>query len=212
MAALLCVALSIPRHAASAVGTEQLIVFEQPDISPVAKSFRQRHLPQIQKLAQTLGLDLHVVDAHKGSPAEIGITPLIVYQNHRGRSIYQGRTTTPARIRNFIRTSRFVPQGIEPNRREDIPIWAKGRSRVWAPLKVAPLSGTPPRNHDHKKFAAVALKSIGKGFEKFRVQKSAELGRADRGFYMDFNPWLSDDGTLYLTAVLFSQFDCKQPV
>ena len=35
----------------------------------------------------------------------------MVYQNHRGRSVYQGRTTTPERIRNFIRTSRFVPPG-----------------------------------------------------------------------------------------------------
>jgi polyisoprenoid-binding protein YceI len=29
---------------------------------------------------------------------------------------------------------------------------------------------------------------------------------------MDFNPWLSSDGTLYLSLVLFSQFDCKAPV
>ena len=39
-----------------------------------------------------------------------------------------------------------------------------------------------------------------------------DLGRADRGFYMDFNPWMSKDGTLYLSLVLFSQFDCKEPV
>ena len=212
VAAIWCVVLSVPSYAKPAAEAEQLIVFEQPDISPVAKSFRQNHLPQIQKLAQSLGVALHMVDARKGFPSEVGITPSIVYQNHRGRSIYQGRTTTPERIRNFIRTSRFVPQGEEPNRRENIPIWQNGRSRVWAPLKVAPLSGTPPRDHDHKKFAAAALKSVKAGFEKFRMHKIAELGRADRGFYMDFNPWLAGDGTLYLTAVLFSQFDCKQPV
>ena len=212
MAAIFCVVLLSPPYARPAPEAEQLIVFVQPDVSPVAKSFRQRRLPQIRKLAQTLEVGLHEVDARKGSPSTVGITPLIVYQNHRGRSIYQGRTTTLERIRNFIRTSRFVPQGKEPNRRENIPIWEIGRSRAWAPLKVAPVSGTRPQNYDHEAFVAEALENIKKGFKKFRIQKTAELGRADRGFYMDFNPWLSGDGTLYLSLVLFSQFDCKAPV
>jgi polyisoprenoid-binding protein YceI len=212
MAAIFSVALLSPQYARPAPEAEQLIVFIQPDVSPVAKSFRQRRLPQIRKLAQTLSVDLHVVDASKGSPSTVGITPLMVYQNHRGRSIYQGRTTTPERIRNFIRTSRFVPQGKEPNRRENISIWEMGRSRVWAPLKVAPVSGTRPQDYDHEVFVTEALENIKKGFKNFRIQKTADLGRADRGFYMDFNPWLSGDGTLYLSLVLFSQFDCKAPV
>lgn len=29
---------------------------------------------------------------------------------------------------------------------------------------------------------------------------------------MDFYPWLSQDGTLYLSLSLFSQFHCKKPV
>jgi len=122
MAAILCVVLLPPQYAGTASEAEQFIVFVQPDVSPAAQAFRQRHLPQIRKLAQTLGVDIQVVDARKGSPSTVGITPLMVYQNHHGRSIYQGRTTTPERIRNFIRTSRFVPQGKEPNRRENISI------------------------------------------------------------------------------------------
>ena len=212
MAAILCLLLFIPKNARSAPEAEQLIVFIQPDISPVSKTFQQRRLPLIGKLAQTLGVDLHVVDTRKGLPSTVGITPLIVYQNHRGRSIYQGRTTTSERIRNFIRTSRFVPQGKEPNRRENIPVWQEGRSRIWAPLKVAAMTGTPPKDYNHDIFVAQALENIEKGFNKFRVKKSVDLGRADRGFYMDFNPWMSKDGTLYLSLVLFSQFDCKTPV
>ena len=212
MVAILGLLLFLPKHAISTPEAEQLIVFVQPDVSPLAKSFRQHRLPQIEKLAQTLGVELHVVDARKGSPLSVGITPLMVYQNHRGRSIYQGRTTTPQRIRNFIRTSRYVPQGKEPNRRENIPVWQEGRSRIWAPLKVAAVTGTPPKDYNHDTFVAQALENITKGFKKFRIQKTVDLGRADRGFYMDFNPWLSKDGTLYLSLVLFSQFDCKAPV
>ena len=212
MAVIFCLFLFLPKNARSAPEAEQLIVFVQPDISPLATSFRQGRLPQIEKLAQTLGVDLHVVDARKGSPPTVAVTPLIVYQNHRGRSIYQGRTTTPERIRNFVRTSRFVPQGKEPNRRENIPVWQEGRARVWAPLKVAAVTGTPPKDYNHDIFVAEALENIKKGFKKFRSQKTVDLGRADRGFYMDFNPWMSKDGTLYLSLVLFSQFDCKEPV
>ena len=212
IAAIFCVVLWSPQYAGTASQAEQLIVFVQPDVSPVAKSFRQDQLPQISKLAQTLGVYLHVLDARKGSPSTVGITPLMVYQNHRGRSIYQGRTTTPERIRNFIRTSRFVPQGKEPNRRENIAVWQEGRARIWAPLKVAAVTGTPPKDYNNDFFVAKALENIKNGFKKFRIQKVADLGRADRGFYMDFNPWLSRDGTLYLTLVLFSQFDCKAPV
>ena len=212
IAALFCVVLLSPQYAGTASEAEQLIVFVQPDLSPVAKSFQQDRLPQIRKLAQTLGVEIQVVDARKGSPSTVAITPLMVYQNHRGRSIYQGRTTTPERIRNFIRTSRFVPQGKEPNRRENIAVWQEGRARIWAPLKVAAVTGTPPKDYNNDVFVAKALENIKNAFKKFRIQKAADLGRADRGFYMDFNPWLSRDGTLYLSMVLFSQFDCKAPV
>jgi len=190
----------------------QLIVFVQPKSSAVDDIFLQRSLPEIRKLADAMGVTVHVVDARKGSPFKVALTPLIVFQNYRGRSVYQGRTTTPKRIRNFMRTSRFVPQGKELNRRENIPVWTAGRSRVWAPLKVAPVSGARPANYNHEVFVAEALKSIAKGLKKFHIQKVAELDRADRGFYMDFNPWLSDDVTLYITVVVFSQFDCKAPV
>jgi len=209
---LLSVFLMMPQNARSTPDAGQLIVFVQPDSSDVDDIFRQRALPEIRKLAEAMGVSVHVVDAGKGSPFEVALTPLIVFQNYRGRSIYQGRTTTPERIRNFMRTSRFVPQGKERNRRENIPIWSEGRSRVWAPLKVAPVSGARPADYNHEAFVAEALKHIVRGLKKFHIQSVAELDRADRGFYMDFNPWLSDDGTLYLTVVVFSQFDCKAPV
>jgi polyisoprenoid-binding protein YceI len=204
--------LFLPQPGITATESEQLIIFVQPEISPVDDIFRQRSLPEIRRLADKMGVSVHVVDARKGSPAEIALTPLIVYQNHRGRSVYQGRTTTPERIRNFMRTSRFVPQGQELNRRENIPVWTAGRSRVWAPLKVAPVSGARPADYNHEAFVAEVLKDVANGLKKFQIRKVAELDRADRGFYMDFNPWLSEDGTLYITVVVFSQFDCKAPV
>ena len=204
--------LILPQDALEATETEQLIVFVQDGISPVDTAFQERRLPKIRKLADKMDVSVHVVDARRGASKEVTLTPLIVYQNHRGRSIYQGRTTTPDRMRNFIRTSRFIPQGEKPNRRENVPIWGEGRTRIWAPLKVTAMTGAVPQNFDRDSFISEALENIHSGFKKFHLWKKVDLGRADRGFYMDFHPWLSGDGRLHLSLALFSQFNCKAPV
>jgi polyisoprenoid-binding protein YceI len=191
---------------------EQLLVFLQPDKSVVDQTFQADQLPAIRQVADAMGVSVHIVPIDRGAPPEVALTPLLVYQNHRGRSIYQGRTTTPDRVRNFIRTSRFVPQGDARNRREQIPVWTLGRERIWAPLKVAAVTGTPPAGYDDGTFKKEALKAIAQGFNHFQVERQALLGRADRGFYMDFYPWRADDGTLFLSLALYSQFHCKEPI
>ncbi len=191
---------------------EQLLVFVQPGKSSVDKHFQSAQLPAIRQVAQNMGVGVHLVPVDKGAPQEIALTPLLVYQNHRGRSIYQGRTTTPDRVRNFIRTSRFVPQGSAPNRREAIPVWQLDRLKLWAPLKVAAVTGTPPPDYDDEAFRREALEAIGQGFKHFKTRREVTLGRADRGFYMDFYPWRADDGILFLSLALYSQFHCKEPI
>jgi hypothetical protein len=210
-AALLLLPLGAPATGA-APSSEQLIVFVQPGPSEVDRVFQSQQLPAIGEVASGLGVPLHVVAAGGGAPPEVAVTPLIVFQNHRGRSLYQGRTTTPGRVRNFIRTSRFVPQEEAPNRRERIPVWQNGRSRVWAPLKVSAVTGTQPAGYSHEAFLEEALASIVRGFGHFKLQPVVDLGRADRGFYMDFYPWVSPEGTLYLSLALYSQFDCESPI
>ncbi len=191
---------------------EQLLVFVQPGKSAVDDHFQSAQLPAIRQVADSMGVGVHIVAVDRGAPREVALTPLLVYQNNRGRSIYQGRTTTPDRIRNFIRTSRFVPQGREPNRRQATPVWALERLNLWAPLKVAAVTGTPPPGYDDQAFRREALEAIAQGFNHFQTRGEVALGRADRGFYMDFYPWRADDGTLFLSLALYSQFHCKEPV
>lgn len=208
--AFLALLLAAPPVAAA---QEQLLVFVQPDASPVARDFRENRLPEIRTLAAEMEVAVEVIPVGDGPvPPEVGITPLLVFQNHRGRSVYQGRTTTPARIRNFIRTSRFVPQGAEKLVRENIPVWKTGRARIWSPVKIAAVTGTPPETYDHDAFVREARAAMEKGFTKYRTRDRVELGRADRGFYMDFYPWRAEDGTLFLSLALYSQFHCKAPV
>lgn len=191
---------------------EQLIVFTKKTDSGIEKHFKKNLLPEILSVAKGLDVAVTVDDGSRGFPPEIGITPLIVYQNHLGRSIYQGRTTSFKRIKNFVRTSRRLPQGTKKLVLNDIPVQKRGKMQIWSPVKISPLSGTLPAAYDEDLFIALSRKAVYQGFEKFHVEKQSAFGRCDRGFYMDFYPWCAGDGTLYLSLALFSQFHCKEPV
>lgn len=191
---------------------ETLIIFLNPNDTTVHPRFAETWLPRIRRLADDMGVTLETRSIDDGAPAEVAITPLIAYQNHRGRSIYQGRYTTVDRIRNFVRTSRFMPQGDAALERRNTAVWRNGRTRIWAPIKIAPVTGTAPDNYDHDAFVRESLVALEKGFERFTIPESIRLGRADRGFYMDFYPWRAEDGTLFLSLALYSQFHCKAPV
>lgn len=191
---------------------ETLIVFVNPEDASVHPGFAEKWLPRIRDIAGSMETTMETRTIEDGAPAEVGITPLIVYQNYKGRSIYQGRYTTLDRVRNFIRTSRFMAQGDAPLERQQTAVWTTGRARIWAPLKIAPVTGAVPKNHDHEAFVRESVAAIARGFERFTLPEVIRLGRADRGFYMDFYPWRAEDGTLYLSLALYSQFHCKTPV
>lgn len=191
---------------------ERLVVFVRPVGSTVAAAFEREQLPGISEIAENLGLGFRVVDVAAGAPAEVGLTPLIMYQNERGRSFYYGRLTTLDRIVNFVRTSRVVAQGDAALVREDIPVLQRGRVRVGAPIKISSVTGKPPKGYDDNAMRREATKAIAKGLSQFKLHPSAAFGRSDRLFYMDFYPWVSDDGTLFLSTALYSQFHCKEPI
>ena len=191
---------------------ERFVVFVRPSGSAVASTFDGEQRPKIIELASKLGLTPSVVDVSAGAPLEVGFTPLIMYQNDRGRSFYYGRLTTLDRVVNFVRTSRAVPQGEASLVREDIPALQRGRVRVGAPIKISSVTGTPPTGYDDNAMRLEATKAIAKGLDQFKLHPSAAFGRSDRLFYMDFYPWVSDDGTLFLATALYSQFHCKEPI
>jgi len=196
----------------AAAPAEQLLVYFEDDGSSAAKQFANETLPFLRELASAENLELTVSDPREGSPAEVTISPLVVFQNHRGRSIYQGRTTTPERIRTFVETSRWVPQNADKLKREDVILRKIKRATIASPIKIAPVSGKAPRGYDEAAFQQEMRSAIDDGLRFSKLVPSLEQGRGDRAFYMDFYPWVSDKGTMYLSYALFSQFHCKKPV
>jgi len=189
-----------------------LTVFVQPDAGPAARSFADDVLPGLRALGADLGVALHVADVARGAPAEVAITPLLVFTNHRGRSIYQGRSHDLERIRTFLRTARRVPQADVPLVRDDLVAHRDGRARITGALEVAPITGTPPEGFEAEAFAPRARAAMVAGLRRLRPAGPLALRRADRTFYLDVYPWRSPDGTLHVSAALFSPFHCKEPI
>lgn len=191
---------------------ETLVVFTQGASSAAAKHFETAALPEVRALGEAMNLPVRVVDASSGAPAEVAITPLIVFQNANGRAVYQGRYTTLDRLEGLIRTSRVIAQPDAELVRENLPVMRRGRAKVAAPLKIAPVTGTQPAGYGHARFEQEARRGIAKGLKRFAMTDRAALSRSDRSFYMDFYPWVSDGGELYLSVALFSQFHCHDPI
>ncbi|MBU1168512.1 MAG: YceI family protein [Proteobacteria bacterium] len=208
---LFSLSLGLPAQGQSNI-EERLIVFMNSGNSEVNRHFRQSVLPEIRTMAKAMHLTVSEENLDRGAPEEVGITPLIIYQNHLGLSVYQGRSNTMNRIKNFIRTSRRIPQGKEPQALSRTPIWRHGRGAVWSPLKISDLGGTQPVAYTPDAFQQESITAICKGFSSFHMEEKALMKRSDRGFYMDFYPWRGQDGTLFISLALYSQFHCKKPV
>ena len=76
----------------------------------VARGVEQTTRSAFERVAEQLAIPLRVIDASRGAPAEVLITPLLVYQDHRGRSFFEGRYVNIEKVRLFVRTARHVPQ------------------------------------------------------------------------------------------------------
>ncbi|MEM6723809.1 MAG: hypothetical protein AAF598_07205, partial [Bacteroidota bacterium] len=118
------VAFSLPEKTAV---TEQLILFRQA-YDPI----NDQQIDELKALAEQLNLQFVDQLITDRAPIEIALTPAIVYQNYRGRSIYKGRYNNIPRIKNFIRTSRRVYQPAETLKKKDLLVKTLGRAKVGA--------------------------------------------------------------------------------
>ena len=189
----------------------RIVVFAQPG-SLAARDFDQRVLPRLRALAAERGLTIDILEAAKGAPGEVHVTPLLVYQDVEGRSIFRGRYADVDRFAQFLRTVKAGPLAGTSTRHENAAVWRRGRAVIIAPLKITALTGTMPPRYDENAFLDRARRSVMAGFTRFRYQREVETGPSDRMFYMDFYPYRAPDGALYVSTAIFSGFDCVDPV
>lgn len=170
-----------------------------------------RHIAKIRTLAEEMHLNFVVKDATDGLPKEVTTLPSIYFQNYKGRSKYYGRYSNTSRLKNFIRISKLAHQKDEVNAKKSVLVWKSGRADVTAPIKITDLSGDIPVDFDQTAFNKNMKKTIAKGMQAFQLLPSHNLTKNTRSFYFNLYPYRSEDDKLFLTAEIFSQYNCVKP-
>lgn len=211
--AVISLLLGAPAWAASEPPAEELIVFHRPDLSSaISDDFTERIAPEVKAVAEELEIPIRWLDAGKGTPKSVTITPLMVFQSARGRSFFQGRYADSGKLKHFIRTSRAIPAPPGTFEKDRVAVLKLGRAKIYAPLKITELAGTRPAGYQTTEFQNRARNAVWKGFQRFQVEDSVTFGPADRAFYLDVYPYRSEDGQLYISLAVFSQFNCVEPI
>ena len=189
--------------------TDQLIVFTNTT-NPILSD---QDIKNLESLAKEADVQLKIIDIQQqGAPKEITYTPTLVFQNYLGRSFYYGRYTNKSRLHNFMRISRLAHQQDAENIKNDLLSWQDGRSTVIAPLKITALKGAPPTDFDPDEFMLMAKKAIQDGMSNFKLKEKMPITRTTRSFYCNFYPYLDNGGRLTISAEIFSQYNCIQPI
>jgi polyisoprenoid-binding protein YceI len=190
----------------------KLVVFVNSEKTIVTQNFEKNALDKIKKLADEAKVKFQVMESANGLPAEITTLPAILFYGPTGRSIYQGRYLSFDRILNFVETSQNISQTALLGTHKNVPVAKNGRAFIGVPIKIAEVTGVPPKDYDFKTFHEKSFKVILKELHGYEFKELLNSNRSDRFFYMDFYPWVSKEGQLYLSASLFSQFHCKVPI
>ncbi|HMQ62147.1 MAG TPA: YceI family protein [Flavilitoribacter sp.] len=191
------------------VDSGRLVVFYNPDSD---RDFAAQCLPLLRAYSSDKGIPLLEKSPSEGIPAELTTTPVLVWQTDRGRSVYSGRYAEFSTIENFIRIFRSLPQQTGEWKEDDPLVWPNGRAQTAVKLKVTDLTGYPPPAFDQQAFRKAAMNAIQKGLKDYKQLPSAVFQRTDRRFYLDFHPYLDQEGKVFLSTEIYSQFDCMQPV
>lgn len=187
---------------------DQLIIFfdkTQPILTEEDKN-------AFKVLAQKANITLQYEDVSTGAPKEITYTPMILFQNHLGRSFYYGRYKNTSRLQNFIRTSRLAHQQQTENIKKDKLVWLNERAMVTASIKVTELKGTLPKKYSEEYFQKEMKNAIVSGMTTFLLQSEVAYQRTTRSFYADFHPYIDKKKNLSIGVAIFSQYNCVKPV
>ena len=201
---------TVPHDIAAERG--ELLVFTRPDFSDLDAHFRARDLPRIREACKAMDVPVKLVDARMATPPEITITPCLVYQNYKGRSIYEGRYKDIERITDFVKTARANPYPKTKRLWKNTLIWNHERTRVIMPLSMEYLGGIPPEGFDQDKFLKLSKAHMAHGFARLYYRAELLTHACDRIFPVHVTPTRDITGNLIVTAELYSQYDLQTPL
>ena len=194
-----------PIAAMQAQNQGQLVVFVQPGRS-ISQDFIRTALPKIESLSKRQSIPLKVVDATKGAPAEVTLTPAVFYQKGDEYLPYEGRYKDMDELGSFVRNNGKNSMATAPKRKK-MTTWKSGRTTVAAHDKMHPVDGNA-NGFDE----AQAWASMTKNLAYLREANPAALPGTARSFYLEFYPEKTADDLMLIQMKLYSEFDLENPV
>lgn len=183
----------------------QVLVFVQPGRS-ISKDFIRNDLPQLKSIAKSEGVSLKVVDATKGAPADVTLTPSVFFEKNGKHTQYEGRYSDVDALEKFIEKGGKTAPADAP-KREGVMVWKTGRTTLAAQCEMHPLEGKA-KGFDEAK----AWKALMDGMAFFRKCNPSSLPASARHFYLEFFPEKTSDGLILIQMELYSEFDMDTPV
>lgn len=182
----------------------ELFVFVQPKRS-ISKDFIRNDLSQLESMAKGQNMDITVIDATKGVPSEVTVTPSIFIVKNGKYTLYEGRYSDMVAIQNFMKSGKS--KKVTQPERENVMTWQSGRSTLVAQCEMHPIDGGG--NSIDQAEAWEALKG---GMLYFKKASTSSIPASARQFYLDFYPEKTSDGLMLVQVKLHSGFDMDTPV
>lgn len=193
------------RTAAATAPTGQFLLFTQA----ADTHFLRTTLPQLRTLARREGIELIERPVRAGVPESVTATPALFFRTAAGFALFGGRYTDFSAIENFLRVNRARPKAPAADARSEGLVGERGRQRILVPLKVTAQRG--PYAGTTLDWSTTVPQVIANRTDFARTAKVL-LWPTDRRYYLDVHPYVAADGTVFLSAAIFSQFDCINPV
>lgn len=203
----------MPRRS-SLVASEDAFVFQERLaflFQPGQANQHSKLIRDMRKYARKRGMTFEAIESDQ-LPLEITATPALVYQNERGRTIYPGKHMDAEAMKLFVDGNRIALRSVELDFRRSIAYASTGRANTVLVLKLTPWSGAidasipDSATWNQSVLEAIADETI------FDQYGDVQLTPTDRRYYLDVHAHRSEEGNLFLTYAVFSQFNCHVPI
>jgi polyisoprenoid-binding protein YceI len=182
-----------------------LLVFYQAEKD---SSFLKAQLPWLREVAENQQLDLKLYDEKIGFPEKVTSTPALIFLGKNGKALFGGKFRERTAVENFARISRLRPVPSQPDKRLSIMSMNLEQQKVVIPLKIT----AQKRNYATTLSWDSGIKKAFESGTAFKTKDTVLLWPGDRRYYLDVHPWVESDGRIFLSAAIFSQFDCINAV
>ncbi len=187
----------------------KLIVFSALEENERLTTFNQTESPQLESMAKNNGLTYEFVTDPAMIPKDVRILPSIYYVSNTKKSFYSGRYDALDRIESFINNEQAFDLPKTSMVKENIYLYLQKEFEIGTKLKVTQTEGAATQKEE---FKPQFLKAFNESINELNHFSSYPFKEQSKQFYLNVYPFLSPDGTYYLSIEVFSQHHCKEAV